>query len=258
MKAMIRWTLLLSVMAAVMVILAQPAAAEEELEMRWDIQADLTGEAPDINLIVELGVYDGKGRWKQLDTTTERLACKVDNVAFTGKGEPAFFNGKGYIACEMLNVVDIASAMSGGLAFSRWTGGNGSTVDADAAVQGIWADNPVFYHPDIQFNTPIGTDAAFLSLEVGGLTAKTDYFAVGFMQSLHGELGKSNDPRQHFPIFSVDATSLNASPTVLAGAAAIDQEYTGAIYIGYSPETDSYFEGHIYTIDVDPGCAGVG
>lgn len=255
-KAMIRLILLMSLMAA-MVVVARPAAASEELNMRWDILADFTGEGPDVNLVVEIGVFDKQGDWQQVDETTVQLECDAENVQWTGEGEPAIFNGEASVSCQMANIVDIANNMTG-LEFPQWVGGSGSTIDTTLTVQGNWVDNPVFYHPQIQYATPVGTNAAKMVMEVGGLMAETDYFQVETAQEQHGEFGESGHPRQHFPAFSVDGTSVNASPSVLEGAASVDQTFEGTIYFGYSPATDSYFEGHLYTIDVDPGCIGMG
>jgi hypothetical protein len=257
-KAIIRLMVLCSMMAIVMVVVARPAAADEELSMRWDLKADLTGEKPDVILIVEVGVYDEEGNWHQTDQTENRLKCGSNNVVWTGKDEPAIFDGSAYIECEMLNVLGIATEMTGGeVEFAEQSGGSGTIIDADVSLTNPYNDNSIFYHPDLQFSAYTQGEA-LLKMEVGGLSAESDIFMPDVRDYLHGEFQATDDAKVHLPAFAVNANPLDATPQVLTGSATVSHMYEGSIFIGYSPATNTYFEGGIYTIDVDPGCIGMG
>ena len=247
----------LSVMMVGAMVLTQTASAEESIWMRWDITADLTKGEPDVRLVVETGFYDEQGEWQQVDSADTQLICEVNDVEFT-EGGSAVFNGEGYIACEMVDVLAIAAKLSGGeTAFPEAMGGSGTHVAAKLSPTEYGHDNPVFYHPDIQFQAA-NVGEAYLGLEVGGLTAKSGGFTPAQHQRVYSEFGQSGDSKVHYPTFVVDKETLEATPEVLNGVAPVSNVYEGLIYIGYSPETDTYFAGEIFSIDVDPGCSGYG
>ncbi len=256
-KKITRWIGFLAVFACGMMAFSQTAAAEDELWLRWDIEADLTIGEPDVRLIVETGFYDEQGAWQLAEQQNIPLVCEVNNVEFS-EGGPAVFSGDGYIACEMVNIVKIATDMSGGeFDFPEKMGGSGTNITAELSLDGYGNDNPVFYHPDIQFHA-VNVGEAYLDLEVGGLTASSSEFMPTSQQSLYGALGQSNDTKVHYPEFAVNGKSLDATPNVLYGHSLVSNVYENMIYIGYSPVTDTYFEGEIFSIDVDPGCSGYG
>ena len=256
-KKVIQLAGLFSLLLGGLIMFSQPAAAAENMWMRWEIEADLTIGEPDVNLIVETGYYDEQGTWRVDKQQTIPLACEVNNVEFE-EGGPAIFAGDGYIACEMIDVVQVATKMAGGeVDFPEEMGGSGTVVTAEVTLEGYGSDNPVFYHPDILFHAA-NVGEAYLGLEVGGLAAKSSFFMPEPQQKLHGALGQSGDPKVHFPEFMVDGQSLSSDPAILYGPALVSNVYEGVIYFGYSPVTDTYFTGEIYSIDVDPGCVGMG
>jgi hypothetical protein len=260
--AMIRFGMLLGFIIGSLMVLVQPSLAagnEPEQLAKWRIEADMTVGEPMVNLIVEIGFYDEQGKWQQTQSPeVRRLMCEVNDVVWEKVGGPAIFNGDGYIVCEMLNVFEIATQMTNGeFEMAEQSGGGGTTVDADAVLAGYNNDNSIFYHPDIQFSA-FNKGEASLRLEVGGLAAKSDIFMPESRQDLHGELQATDEAQVYFPKFAVDNAQLEATPQVLTGHSRVSHTYEGAIYFGYSPETDSYFEGEMYRIDVDPGCAGMG
>lgn len=262
MKAIIRLGILAGIILGGLMVLVQPSLAagdEPELLAKWRIEADMTVGEPFVELIVEVGFYDEQGKWRlSQKPEVRRLSCDVNNVGWEEAGGPAIFNGDGYIACEMQNVLDIAIDMTGGeFDFTEESGGGGTIVDADAVLAGYNNDNSIFYHPDIQFSA-LNQGEASLRLEVGGLAAKSEIFMPDSRQHFHGELAATNDTNVYAPAFAVDGIELEATPQELTGHSRVSHTYEGLIYFGYSPATGSYFEGEVYRIDVDPGCAGMG
>ena len=236
---------------------SQPAAAEENMWMRWDVIGDFTIGEPDVRLIVETGFYDEQGEWQQVGYEETPLICEVNNVEFN-EGEAAIFDGQGYIACQMVNVLEIAAQLPGGsTALPEEMGGSGTFVEAELTATEYGYDNPIFYHPDIQFNVP-NVGEAYLTLEVGDLAAKSGGFSSNQEQFVRGELGESGDYKVHHPTFVAGKESLESDPPVLYGAALVSNVYEGTIYIGYSPKTDTFFKGELYRFRTDPGCSGYG
>lgn len=262
MKAIMRLGILAGIILGGLIMLVQPSLAagdEPELLAKWRIEADMTVGEPVVELIVEVGFYDEQGEWRLTQKPeVRRLSCDVNNVGWEAAGGPAIFNGDGYIACEMQSVLGIAMEMTGGgVEFAEESGSGGTIVDADAVLAGYNNDNSIFYHPDIQFSA-FNKGEASLRLEVGGLAAKSEVFMPDARQNLYGKLAVTDDANVYAPAFAVDGTELEAAPQQLTGHSRVSHTYEGLIYFGYSPATDSYFEGEMYRIDVDPGCAGMG
>lgn len=239
-----------------MMLLSQSAdAAEEQTSLRWDIMGDFTNGESDVTLIVEIGSYGQEGEWNPTSTIETPLKCADEGVDFSNG--TAVFNGEVYIACEMIDINELAVKLTGyDVDFPSEMGGSGTFVEAELSAT-EYGNNPIFYHPDIQFHA-LNAGETFLGLEVGGLKAMSSLFMPEIQQYVRGELGKSDDETIHYPEFVAGQEPLDSDPTVLHGDAPVSNVYGGLIYIGYSPDTDTYFEGEIYRIWVDPGCSGHG
>ena len=57
--------------------------------------------------------------------------------------------------------------------------------------------------------------------------------------------------------FGVNGTFASGTPAVIGQVLWLDLDETD-IYFGYSPDSNSYFQGHIKTLIVDPGACGRG
>lgn len=249
---------LLSVFLMGMMMLSQSAAAaEEETRLRWDIISDFTNGEPNVTLIVEIGSYGAEGEWNLAEVTEVPLECWDEGSGVDFSEGKAVFDGQGYIACQMININELAIQLAGHeVDFPATLGGAGTFVDAELSAT-TYGNHPVFYHPDIQFHL-LNVGEAFLELEVGDLTAKSSMFMPEEQQYVRGEFSKSDDDTIHYPEFLAGKEPLSSDPAVLFGDAPVSNVYDGLIYIGYSPETGTYFEGEIYRIWSDPGCSGHG
>ncbi len=254
-KNLIRFIGLTGFILSILVFVVTPTFAEPESQARWRIEADFTQEEPEVLLIVETGYYE-KANWVTTDESNIYLDCIVENVQMTTAGQPAVFFGAGFIACEMLDISAIAYQMTG-IEHAAFSGGSGSSVESVLAVGGYGQYNPIFHHPDLQFGATNAGEAT-LTFAVDGQSSASENFAPGSMQQLQAIFEDSGDPRVHFPAFAVDGNSLQATPEVIESRLFIDHTYDGLIYFGYSPDSGTFLEGEVYTIDVDPGCRGFG
>ncbi len=204
-------------------------------------------------------------------------------------GNQMQFNGKGYIPCSTPSFRDELAKLNLGLPLLP---PRCDCADAYVTVDGRWemnadtAANPLFYHPDFKFTTPITGGQAQSILWFNGRPYASPPWSIN---AVSNQVWSGVDPfffahvtelfRAGAPVggrYSGWASFLNTSSftsTVLLRQGLLHWHDTGAlyqdfskppytldtgpshIYIGYDPDTGDYFQGEITLIAVDP-CPG--
>lgn len=225
---------------------------------KWLIDLSFPNDQPQVELTTEIWYIPASGDPYVVTSQTETLDCTVSG-SLQVNNEIATFTGQEYIACTHPNMVEKFDEVSqGGLAN---VADDVVARNPFAAGQVYVAGNnpgviqPVFYHPSVQYGLKqTSATQAQQVFRVGGTAAASSNFVQAFPYDLRAEL-KIRPNGNYRTVFAANGVSGPGTPAMLGSGLFVNLEET-TIYFGYSPVNNSYFQGDIKTLTVDPGAFG--
>jgi hypothetical protein len=233
---------------------------------KWFITLSFPNDQPLVELTTEIWHHNpDTGTTSLVTTQTDELDCTVSGTLAISN-EVATFDGQTYITCEQPDMVQKIDEVSDG----------NLLVPAVVAVRDAWvrgqvmlASNaplntalPVHYQPDIQHalaQTGAGDTVQFL--RVDGVQAQSNGYAQAFPYQIGARFqsrAEACEPWKPYDTrFRANGVAAAGTPAVIGQVLNINLRATD-IYFGYSPDSNSYFEGSVKTLIVDPGACGRG
>jgi hypothetical protein len=250
----------------------EAAAAVVEYEANWAVHVDFVGNQPNATLAVDVWEYTDGVETDHLDTT-RTLRCFVSNGVAINDSE-AIFSGSGRIYCAMPSVRRIVYQMtegefipplecvSKGGAFAK------TEIVLEPNLTGQTRSNPIFTMPDLALEAimpppPEPTLATKMRFFVDDRNAFSDQFMANLgLNSLQADfnqviVGLPPADLIYHPLFYANGTQLSSAPSDINEDLSLSLGQR-RLYIGYSPDTGESLYGRIRTLDVDPGCPGIG
>ena len=266
----LRFTLFfgLTVITAFGLLTAVPATASGNGYpfAKWLVTLTFPNNQPLVELTTEIWYKPTNQPAYLVTSETEPLTCTVIG-SLPISNEIATFDGQSYITCTQPDMAQkIADVSQGNLLVSSpvpvgdvWAKGQ-VFVDGGAPLN---TPLPVHHHPDIQYDlAQTGGGSAVQYLRVDGVQAASPPFAQAFPFNLGARFRPQAEACAGMLLpyntrFGVNGTFASGTPAVIGQVLWLDLDETD-IYFGYSPDSNSYFQGHIKTLIVDPGACGRG
>ncbi|MCB0035538.1 MAG: hypothetical protein KDE51_16010 [Anaerolineales bacterium] len=241
---------------------AQPTAAYQTRWARWTIDLDFANNELNDELFIEVGHETQSGDLIVELTNTVDLDCKlVGNVAISN--EEATFGQGDYIVCSMPSLIkEVASMTRGKFDLPAGCPVEDPWIEAEltaAAGEGVEFGAPLFYRPDLQFGATLvsGGGKAHIQFIVDGAGSGSSLYAAdGGIDTISAHWTQVN-ATTYTPSFTANGTPLTAVPNQVTGQLELTNHAT-EIYFGYSPDFNTYFEGTLRSIRIDPPCIGRG
>ncbi len=232
---------------------------------KWLVTLTFPNDQPLVELTTEIWYKPANQPAYLVTSETEPLACTVSgNLAVSN--EIATFDGQSYITCQQPDMAQkIAEVSQGNLLVSSPVPVGDAWVRGRVFVDGGASLNtplPVHHHPSIQYAlAQTGGGSAVQYWRVDGVEAASAPFAQALPFNLGARIrSKAEACAGWLPYdtrFGVNGTFGSGTPAVISQILWLDLDATD-IYFGYSPDGNSYFQGHIKTLIVDPGACGRG
>jgi hypothetical protein len=264
-----RFILLLALTAitAFGLVTAVPATASGSgyLFAKWLVTLTFPNDQPLVELTTEIWYKPVNQPAYLVTSETEPLTCAVSGNLVVSN-EIATFDGQSYITCTQPDMAQkIADVSQGNLLVSSPVPVGDVWARGQVFVDGGAPPNtplPVHHHPDIQYDlAQTGGGSAVQYLRVDGVQAASPPFAQAFPFNLGARFrSKAEACNGWLPYdtrFGVNGTFASGTPAVISQVLWLDLDETD-IYFGYSPLSNTYFQGHIKTLIVDPGACGRG
>lgn len=232
---------------------------------KWLVTLSFPNDQTLVELTTEIWYKPANQPAYLLISETEPLTCSVIG-SLAVSNEIATFDGQSYITCEQPDMAQkIAEVSQGSLLVSSpvpvgdaWARGQ-VFVDGGAPLNTAL---PLHHHPSIQYHlAQTGGGNAVQYLRVDGVQAASAPFAQAFPFNIGARFrSKAEACAGWLPYdtrFGVNGAFGSGTPAVISQILWFDLSATD-IYFGYSPDSNSYFQGHIKTLIVDPGACGRG
>jgi len=258
-----RWVVLACIgLAAVSLMAARPTAASGSGYhfAQWLVTLSFPNNQPLVELTTEIWYKPANGPASLVTSHTEPLNCTVSGNLQISQGI-AEFSGQESIACEQPDMAQKIAQVSNGLlnapqfAPVRTAWAEGQIAIANNAP--LNAPLPTFYHPGIQHGLAlVGAGTVSQLLRVDGALASSSGSAQAFPFELRAEF-KWQRNGSYKTLFTNNGAAAAGNPATIPAGLMLDLSAT-TIYFGYSPQSNSYFQGFIKTLTVDPGAFGVG
>lgn len=250
-------------LAALGMTSAHPAAASGSGVHfgKWLVSLSFSGNEPLVKLTTEVWYKPSGGAAYVVTSQTEELTCAVvGNLQVNN--ETAVFTGQEYISCDMPDMVQKFEDVSQGVltnmphvVLTRNPYATGQVFVAGTAPAHV--SLPTFYHPSIQHSLArTGAGDARQFFRVGGLQAHGEAYTQAAPYAI-GALFDSTGWTQHDTRFRANGVTKTGTPAVINSTLNVNLSAT-TIYFGYSPATNSYFQGNIKNLTIDPGAFGQG
>lgn len=249
-------------LAAFSLMATRPAAASGNsfYFAQWLVTLSFPNNQPLVELTTEIWYKPANGPASLVTSHTEPLNCTVSGNLQISQGI-AEFSGQESIACQQPDMVQKINQVSGGLlnvpqiapVRSAWV--EGQVAIANNAP--LNAPLPTFYHPDIQHGLArVGAGSISQLLRVDGALSSSSGSAQAFPFALRAEFLRQNNG-SYKTLFTNNGAVAAGNPATIPAGLMLDLSAT-TIYFGYSPQSNSYFQGFIKTLTMDPGAFGVG
>lgn len=224
----------------------------------WLVNLSFPNDQPQVELTTEIWHIPASGDPYILTSQTETLDCTVSG-SLQINNEVATFSGQEYIACTQPNMVDKFDEVSQGAlsnvaddVVARNPFAAGQLMVAGNSASGT---RPVFYHPSMQYGlNRVSTTHANQIFRVDGAATTSSSFVQAAPYDLRAEL-QIRPNGSYRTEFTANGVSGPGTPASLGSGLFINLEET-TIYFGYSPVNNSYFQGNIHTLTIDPGAFG--
>jgi hypothetical protein len=258
-----RWVVLACIgLAAVSLMAVRPAAASGSGYhfAQWLVTLSFPNNQPLVELTTEIWYKPANGPASLVTAHTEPLNCTVSGNLQINQGI-AEFSGQESIACEQPDMAQKINQVSSGLLnVPQVVPVRNAWVEGQVAVANNAPLNiplPTHYHPGIQHGlTRAGAGAVSQLLRVDGALANSSASAQAAPFGLRAEfLRQSNG--SYKTLFTNNGAAAAGNPPTIPAGLMLDLSAT-TIYFGYSPQSNSYFQGFIKRLTVDPGAFGVG
>jgi hypothetical protein len=244
------------------VLAAQPVAASGNSFhfAKWWVTLSFPNNQPLVELTTEIWHKPTSGPATLITTHTEPLNCTVSGNLAINQGI-AEFSGQESIACQQPDLAQKINQMSGGLL----------NVPQIAPVRNVWAEGqiaiasnaplntplPTYYHPDIQHGLArVGAGTVSQLLRVNGALSSSSASTQALPFDLRAEILRQSNG-SYKTLFTNNGAATAGNPATIPAGLMLNLSAT-TIYFGYSPQSNSYFQGFIKTLTVDPGAFGVG
>lgn len=257
------WTALAFIgLAAFGLLATQPAAASGSSFhfAKWLVTLSFPNNQPLVELTTEIWYKPASGPAYLVTSQTDPLTCTVSGNLQISQGI-AEFSGQESIACQQPDMAQKIYQVSGGLLTvpqlvpvrSPWVEGQ-VAIASNAALN---APLPTFYHPDIQYGlVQVGPGSISQLLRVDGALSSSNATAQAVPFELRAEFKRQSNG-SYKTLFTNNGVVAVGNPATIPAGLMLDLGAT-TIYFGYSPQSNSFFQGFIKTLTVDPGAFGVG
>lgn len=237
------------------------ASSNSAVWASWVFEMGFTGNQihGDLTITVE---YEDRKREPIIETFP--LECTPVGTLQIAN-ERATFSGDDYIRCAMPDLVQIVAQMTRNevlispFCFCKENPWIEADLTLDTTPVHPEPINPVFYRPDLRFATPlVAKDRATMLFQVANRAASSAPFFLGSSTSERLWAEYNQTATDIFaPNFIANGSHLAATPAVISSQLALSNS-AAYLYIGYSPLTNSYLEGTLIRLTVDPACRGFG
>jgi hypothetical protein len=251
--------LLVFLMILIIAVPATSASSNSAAEARWLFEMDFVDNQIHGDLTITVEFEDPK---QQPIVETIELECTPVGTLQIAD-EQATFSGDDYIRCAMPDLVQTVAQLTDNEVIlapycfckeNPWVAAN---LTLDTTPHQPEPTNPIFYRPDLQFDTPLlDTDKAAMRFHVGNQVAYSTRFPLSGIKALWAEYVQTA-PDIFEPAFIANGQSLSSTPAVIQSSLALSSSST-LLYIGYSPASGNYLEGILIDLVVDPACRGYG
>lgn len=241
---------------------AQPTAAHQTRWARWTIDLDFANDQLNDKLFIEVGYENQNGDLVVEMVNTVDLNCELVGNVLINNEEATFTQGD-YIVCEMPSLIKEVASMTRGEfdlpagcpVEDPWIEAEMTNVSGEEAEFGA----PLFYRPDIQFGAALvsGGEKAHTQFVVSGVGSSSSLYSLGGGLDVITASWEQLNATTYVPAFTVNGNSLTAVPSQVTGQLELTNHAT-EIYFGHSPDFNTYFEGTLRSIRIDPPCIGRG
>lgn len=228
---------------------------------KWLVNLSFPNDQPQVELTTEIWFKPSGGAAYVVTSQTEELTCAVAGNLQVNN-ETADFTGQEYISCDMPDMVQKFEDVSQGvltnmphvvLTRNPYATGRVFVAGTAPAHEAL----PTFYHPSIQHGLAhTGAGDARQFFRVGGMQAHGEAYTQAAPYAI-GALFDSTGWTQHDTRFRANGVTKTGTPAVINSTLNVNLSAT-TIYFGYSPATNSYFQGSVKNLTIDPGAFGQG
>lgn len=241
---------------------ARPAAASGSSYhfAQWLVTLSFPNNQPLVELTTEIWYKPANGPAYLVTSHTEPLNCTVSGNLQISQGI-AEFSGQESIVCQQPDMAKKINQVSGGLLnVPQVVPVRNAWVEGQMAISNNAPLNtplPTHYHPGIQHSlTRLGPGAVSQLFRVAGSPSNSSANNQAAPFDLRAEFIRQNNG-SYQTLFTTNGAAKKGNPATIPAGLMLDLSAT-TIYFGYSPQSNSYFQGFIKTLTVDPGAFGVG
>ncbi|MEZ4591549.1 MAG: hypothetical protein R3D55_10475 [Chloroflexota bacterium] len=226
---------------------------------KWIVNLTFPNNVPLAELTTEIWYKPASGSPVLAIVEVEELSCTtVGNLQIAN--ERATFSGQEYISCDMPDMVLKFAEVSQGIlnvpfydAVTRSPYVSGQIALASSAPLNVTL--PLFYHPSIQHGmAQVGAGTVVQTFRVNEASSTSLAFLQAAPYVLRSEF-RSLPVGNYRALFTANGSTTLGTPPTLGPGLEVNLEET-PIYFGYSPDTNSYFQGTIKSLTADPGAFG--
>jgi hypothetical protein len=226
---------------------------------KWLATLSFPNNEPFVELTTEIWYKPANGSPVLVNAETEALDCTtVGNLQINN--ELATFTGQEYISCEQPDMVQKFLEVSQGAinltnynAVTRSPFVSGQLAVSPSAPASVTL--PTFYHPSIQHGLArVAGGNASQTFRVDGVASDSVAYAQTAPYTLRAEF-RSLPSGNYRAEFTANSSTTLGNPALIGSGLEVDLEET-TIYFGYSPDSNSYFQGSIKSLTADPGAFG--
>lgn len=227
---------------------------------KWLVTLSFPNNQPLVELTTEIWYKPAGGPAYLVTSQTEPLTCAISGNLQISQGI-AEFSGQESIACQQPDMAQKINQVSGGLlSVPQIVPVRNAWVEGQAVIANNAPLNtplPTQYHPGIQHGlTRVGAGVASQLLRVDGALASSSVSTQAAPFDLRAEFTRQSNG-SYKTLFTHNGAAAAGNPATIPAGLMLDLSAT-TIYFGYSPQNNSYFQGFIRTLTVDPGAFGVG
>ena len=226
---------------------------------KWLVDLSFPNNKPLAQLTTQIWYKPANSAAVLVTSQVDELECAtVGNLQIDN--EMASFTGQEYIACEQPDMVQKFEEVSqGALSLSAYDVVSRSPYVAGQLAIAPGAPTnvtlPAFYHPSIQYGlAQVGGGNAEQTLRVDGADSTSIAFTQTAPYALRAEF-KSQPSGNYRAEFTANGSTTLGTPAGIGSGLQVNLEET-TIYFGYSPDSNSYFQGTMKTLTADPGAFG--
>lgn len=256
--------LALAGLAGLSLLSARPAAASGSGFHfgKWLVDLSFPDNKPLVELTTEIWYKPPNGPAYLVTSETEALPCTVTgNLPINN--EIAQFTGQASIACDQPDMVqkffDVSNGVLNNVPYlvpvrNAYVMGQ-VTILANAPANMAL---PVHDHPSLRHALARKASGdAVQYFQVGGQMAQSNAYTQAAPFNIKSDFNVRTNGSSYDTIFTANGAAAAGNPAVINGVLSVDLNAT-TIYFGYSPLSNSFFQGSIKTLTVDPGAFGRG